>query len=178
MSPSHPYSGRMLSGNQSKAPACEAGALVQKRAIPTIAVGPFSDVQAWTFSELGVLTLARPVRANPARAAGASSRHVCLRYTLEIILTLTAYERAICASVAPLPRRDRASLVRGRAQYHRKHDRNPASGLNTAAQTAMAPSLASHDEPYGGNQRNWDYAPRHRVAANRRPGPLSTIAVR
>ena len=29
---------------------------------------------------------------------------------------------------------------------------------------------------YGGNQRNWDYAPRHRVAANRRPGPLSTLA--
>src|ERR1700722_7640457 len=69
MSPSHPYSGRMLSG----APACEARARVQKRTIPTIAAGSFSDVQAWTFSELGVLTLARPVRANPARAAGASS---------------------------------------------------------------------------------------------------------
>ena len=33
-----------------------------------------------------------------------------------------------------------------------------------------------HDEPYGGNQWNGDYAPRHRVAANRRPGPLSTLA--
>ena len=37
-------------------------------------------------------------------------------------------------------------------------------------------SFASHDEPYGGNQWNGDYAPRHRVAANRRPGPLSTLA--
>ena len=35
-------------------------------------------------------------------------------------------------------------------------------------------SLASHDEPYGGNQWNGNYAPRHRDAANWRAGPLST----
>jgi hypothetical protein len=35
--------------------------------------------------------------------------NVCLPYSLEIILTLTAYERAICASVSPLPRRAKAS---------------------------------------------------------------------
>ena len=36
---------------------------------PTIAAGPFSDVQIWSFSELDVLTPAQPVRANPARAS-------------------------------------------------------------------------------------------------------------
>ena len=53
-----------------------------------------------------------------------------------------------------------------------KHQHPASSSGGTSARC----SLASHDEPYGGNQRNGDYAPRHRVAANRRPGPLSTIA--
>ena len=36
--------------------------------------------------------------------------HSVLRYSLLIILTMTAYERAICANVSPLPRRAMASL--------------------------------------------------------------------
>jgi len=38
-------------------------------------------------------------------------RHVRLRYSREIIITLTAYERAICASVSPLPRRPTSFLA-------------------------------------------------------------------
>jgi hypothetical protein len=90
-----------------KSPTLWAGAQVQKRTIPTIAAGPFSDVQILSFSELDVLTPAPPVRANPARA---SCSPCPPRYSREIILTLTAYEQAICASVSPLPRRAAASL--------------------------------------------------------------------
>ena len=52
-------------------------------------------------------------------------------------------------------------------------DSHPASSSGGSCARC---SLASHDEPYGGNQWNGDYAPRHRVATNRRPGPLSTLA--